>query len=175
MDSKAIPSQELFQQMDQAIRSEKLYADPFLQNCWTLFLKNFKNNLKLNDDMTATISGIDGVVSVAEFSVYNKFWNLDENWQHTDFMFVKYTYNVAGGSWSASAYAPNTYPTTYNSLTHSTYTITESSVSAQLAFNVVAGTATGKAQELGFTQADYNVPVTYQRVVDVKSTLIGTP
>ena len=31
MDSKAIPSQELFQQMDQAIRSEKLYADPFLQ------------------------------------------------------------------------------------------------------------------------------------------------
>lgn len=144
-------------------------SDPFLTTCWQSFLKNFKKNLKLGDDMVATISGIDGVVNVTEFSVYNKFYNLDEDRFQTDFMFVRYTYNPSGDAWAAYSYAPNTYPTTYNSLTHSMYQITESSISTQLSFTVVSGTATAGMMELaGVTQADYNIPVSYQRVVDVK-------
>jgi len=144
-------------------------SDTYLQNCWTLFLKNFKKNLKLGDDMVATISGIDGVVSVTEFSVYNKFYNLDVDRNQTDFMFVKYSYNPSSGAWSAYGYAPNTYPTCYNSLTHSNYQIVESSIATQLSFTVVAGTAsTGMTNLTGVIQADFNVPVTYQRVVDVK-------
>ena len=139
-----------------------------MSNSWTLFEKNLKRNLKLQDDMTATISGIDGVVTVTDYSIYNKFYNLDEDRNQTDFKFVRYSYNPTSGAWSAYAYAPNTYPSTYNSLTKSNYEITETSISVELAFTVVAGTATGRAQQLGYTQNDYNVPVTYHRIVDVK-------
>ena len=143
-------------------------SDAFLSNSWTLFEKNLKKNLKLQDDMTATISGIDGLVTVTDYSIYNKFYNLDADRNQTDFKFVRYSYNPASGAWSAYAYAPNTYPSTYNSLTKSNYNITETSISVELAFTVVAGTATGMSQQLGHTQSEYNVPVTYHRIVDVK-------
>lgn len=145
-------------------------TDTYLDNSWKKFEANIKKNLKLDDAMNATISGIDGVVTIAEFCVYNKFYNLDADRNQTDFKFVKYSYNPATGAWSSYQYAPNTYPSTYNSLTKSSYEIRESSVSAKLDFTVVAGTATGFAQtHAGKTQNDYNVPVSYQRIVDIKT------
>lgn len=147
-------------------------GDPFLANSYALFVKNLKKNLKLHDDMTATISGIDGVVTINEFSVYNKFYSVVDdgsgNRVQDEFKFVRYSCNPETGAWSAYAYAPNVYPTTYNSLTKSNYEIRETSISVELGFTVVTGTATGMSQELGHTQAEYNVPVTYHRIVDVK-------
>lgn len=136
--------------------------DPYLNGCYERFLKNLKKNLKLDDDMTATISGIEGTVTVSEFAVFNKFWNLDAEGNPADFRIVKYTY--AGGGWAASPYNVNQCGKTYNSLDHADYQVWESSISARITFEVVAGTsmdwASGPAEALTTT-------VSYQRVVDV--------
>ena len=143
-------------------------GDAYLQKSWEIFLKNLKKNLRLNDDMTANISGLSDKVKVEEYAVYNKFYNLDADRKQKDFKFVKYSYYPETDRWSAYEYTPNTYPTTYNSLTKSNYKIQETSISVKISLNVVGGTATAFANKLGKTQNDLNVPVTYQRVVDVK-------
>ena len=143
-------------------------GDEYLQKSWDCFIRNFKQNLRLADDLTASISGIDGQIEIEEFSIYNKFYNLDHDRQQTDFMFVRYTYHPDSDAWSAYAYAPNTCPKAYNSLTKTESQIKESSISTKISFRVVAGTETSLTREIGRTQADYSIPVTYQRIVDIK-------
>lgn len=144
-------------------------GDSYLTNCYNRFVKTLKTNLRLNASMESLTSGISGEVVIMEFSVFNKFYNLDEDRNQTDFRFVKYTYNTSAGTWSAYPYNINQYPTTYNSLDKANYTITETSVSAKLGFSVNAGTIVGwDPDPAGRVGSDNLVPVTYQRVVDVK-------
>lgn len=139
--------------------------DAYLTACYERFLKNLKKNLKLDDGMNAAISGIDGTVTVTEFSVFNKFWNLDEDGNQTDFRIVKYTY-VPGGGWAVYPYNTNEYAESYNSLDHTVYTVSETSVSACITFQVVAGTYIDWAMP-GLTADDMKTSVSYQRVVDI--------
>lgn len=139
--------------------------DAYLAACYERFLKNLKKNLKLDDAMNAAISGIDGTVTISEFSVYNKFYNLDEDGNQTDFRFVKYTY-VPGGGWAVYPYNINEYAESYNSLDHATYTVRETSVSACITFQVVTGTYIDWAMP-GYTADDMKTSVSYQRVVDI--------
>lgn len=138
--------------------------DYYLNNCYDKFLRNLKNNLKLDDSMICSMSGIDGMVTISEFSVYNKFYNLDESGEQADFRFVKYTY-AGVGVWMMTSYMPNTYPTCYNSLDHTNYTIVESSVAATLDFQVLATRYNNSGGEIAKTGSV--APVTYSRVVDV--------
>lgn len=138
-------------------------GDTYLANCYSLFLKNLKKNLKLDDAMTCSMSGIDGVVTIQEFSVYNKFYNLDQDGNKTDFRFVKYTH-IGGGVFNCIEYGINEYPTVYNSLDHQMYTVTESSVASTLSFAVVASRYTPVGGAAGSQTV---TDVTYSRIVDV--------
>lgn len=139
--------------------------DPYLEGCFERFLRNLKKNLKLDDAMNATISGIDGTVTVSEFSVYNKFYNLDAVGNQTDFRIVKYTY-VHGVGWTAYPYNTNEYAESYNSLDHAAYTVSETSVSACITFRAVTGTYIDWAMP-GYTADDMKASVSYQRIVDI--------
>ena len=142
-------------------------GDMYLGRCYQLFYKNLKKNLKLQDDGTSALSGIKSEVVIQEFSIYNQYFNLDEHGSQSDFMFIKYT-RVGDGVYSVTEYPKNTYPTCYNSLTKSDYTITHTSVAATLSFQVAAsryGNTSGKIDTSG-TETD----ITYTRVVDILST-----
>lgn len=141
-------------------------TDIYLNGAYQRFVKNLKKNLKLDNSMNATISGIDGTVTISEFSVYNKFYNLDEDGNPTSFRIVKYTYS--SGGWSAHPYTINATPTCYNSFGHSNHTIVETSVSARISFNVVTGSVIEWAMP-GLSESDLRTSVSYQRVVDIKS------
>jgi hypothetical protein len=142
-----------------------LMADPYLDGCYDRFLKNLKQNLKLDDSMNAIISGIDGTVSIDEFCIYNKFVNLNADGTPGDFRIVKYT-RVSDGVWVAFPYNVNQTATCYNSLDHTDYTVTETSVSAKLSFSVVAGTNANWNTAPGAI-TNITAPVTYQRIVDI--------
>lgn len=139
-------------------------ADAYLNGAYQKFVRNLKQNLKLDDAMNSTISGISGQVAITDFSVYNKFYNMDEDGNHTDFRIVKYTYSPGG--WSAYPYGINSTASCYNSLDHSNYTVVETSVSACIAFDVVTGKHSDWAAP-GLTEDDYRASVSYQRVVDI--------
>lgn len=139
--------------------------DAFLTQCYERFERNLKKNLKLDDAMNATISGIDGTVAISEFTVFNKFFNVDEDGNQTDFRIVKYTY-VPGGSWTAYPYNINQYAESYNSLDHTSYEVCETSVSACITFRVVTGTFIDWAMP-GGNPDDMKTAISYQRIVDI--------
>jgi len=147
-------------------------VDSFLTNSYTQFEKNLKKNLKLDGNMIALISGIRGEVRVDEFSIYNKYYNLDEDRNQTDFRFVKYTYNRYTCAWSVAEFAPNTYPSVYNSLTKTNTQLTETSIVSKLSFDFATLSFTSKLQSMGYSENDTKVNVSYQRIVDVKKGII---
>lgn len=152
------------------INDVSLYApaeNGYLDNCYQVFLKNLKHNLKLGDDMSVTVSGLDGVVTVREFSIYNKFYNIDEDGNKTDFRIVKYT-RLAAGGWNIYPYGINQAATAYNSLDHADSAITETSVSAQLEFQIRTNDYVDWLMP-SKTEADMLQTVQYQRIVDITS------
>lgn len=142
-----------------AINSEQIYVpamDTYLEKCYQRFLKNLKKNLKLDNNMNTSISGIDGIMEIAEFSVFNKFINLNKDGTSGDFRIVKYT-RSHDGTWSAYIYPINQYASCYNSIDHTEHQITDTSVSARLHFTLVTRTE----------PMPDGLEVDYQRVVDI--------
>ena len=144
-------------------------VDSFLQSSYDSFEKNIKKNLRLDDSMHSLIAGISGEVVVSEFTIYNKYYNLDEDRNQTDFKFVEYTYVRNSGTWSVIEHTPNTFPNVYSSLTHSNIQLTETSMSVKLSFNVVNSAFTQQMADQGIDESQTITPVTYTRVVDVKT------
>ena len=138
------------------------HGDSFLDKSYNYFVKNLKKNLKLDDTMVATISGIEGEVVIQEFTIYNKFCEYDEHGNLTEFRFMGY--RRTGDSWYVIPYAANILPTCYNSLDKSTYQITETSVYAALEFDLVASRFDG----VGLNKVNGVKPrIWYARVVDI--------
>lgn len=138
------------------------HGDSFLDKSYNYFVKNLKKNLKLDDTMVATISGIEGEVVIQEFTIYNKFCEYDEHGNLTEFRFMGY--RRTGDSWYVIPYAANILPTCYNSLDKTTYQITETSVYAALEFDLVASRFDG----VGLNTANGVKPrIWYARVVDI--------
>lgn len=144
------------------------YGDEFLEGAYDRFMKVLKKNLKLDNAMNASISGIKGVVTVDDFSVYNVFRAFDEDGNETGFRVVKYTRNASGG-WSCYPYAENMTVDVYNSVDHARSMVCETSVSGTLSFDVVLSDYNaGSSFFRGMSEDDTNRRVTYSRIVDVK-------
>lgn len=139
--------------------------DSYLEDAYQLFLKNLKKNLKLDEDMVPKTSGITGPVEIEEFSIFNKFYNLDIDGKPEDFRIVKYTRSTTG-NWSASPYAINTNGSCYNSLDKAENVIASTSVTARLKFEVVTGTASSWLMS-GVGEDSLKTDIEYQRVVSV--------
>lgn len=109
--------------------------DSFLIASFQRFDHSLTHNLNLDAGDNTNFVGIDGSVTIAEFSVYNKFLEFDNSGNMSNFRFVKYTY-MNGGGWTAYPYDKGVCPTVYNSHDKHNVTLTESSVYARLSFTV---------------------------------------
>jgi len=139
--------------------------DPYLENCYEKFENNLKHNLKLDDAMNATISGIDGLVTINEFSVYNVYRSFDDSGNETGYRVVRYT-KTGSGTWSVFPYGLNTPVSVYNSFDKTYTTIKETSVVASLTFNTVLSDYTDWLMP-ELAQEDMSKTVNYQRIVDI--------
>lgn len=158
-----LPQQEYDPLSDPEIYSPN--GDYYLDNCYEKFYENLKHNLKLDNEMNATISGISGKVSITDFSVFNVYRDFDEAGNQTGFRIVKYT-REANGNWSVYDYGIDTLATVYSTFEHTDIEITETSVSAALTFDLVLSNYSAWLME-NLTENDMKESVTYQRVVDI--------
>lgn len=140
-------------------------SDAYLEESYNNFVNNLKRNLRLDDAMTATISGIEGVVTITEFSVYNVYHSYDDAGNETGWRVVKYT-RTPGGLWSAYPYNTNTPVYVYNSFDKLNTMIDKTSVVAALTFDaVVTDYVSWMTPTMGADSAKKSV--TYQRIVDI--------
>lgn len=156
---------ELFDALDDS----EIYSpngDAYLDACYNKFLTNLKHNLELDDIMVSSSSGIDGTVTIDEFSVFNVYRAYDEDGNPAGYRVVKYT--KAGGGWSTHPYNINTPATCYNTFDHTNTVIENTSISAALTFNIRLSTFSGWLMGGSLTEDDMVEQVTYQRIVDIK-------
>lgn len=142
-------------------------GDAMLDKSYTAFMNTLKQNLKLDGSMNASISGINGVVSIDEFAIYNTYRSFDEDGNELGYRIVKYT-RTPGGSWSCYPFNANTLVNIYNSVDHDYTTIGETCVSATISFDVVVADTSSYLTSL--TADELSTHVTYSRIVDVKNT-----
>ncbi len=140
-------------------------TDSYLEKSYKNFITNLKRNLRLDDAMNATISGMDGVITVTEFSVYNVYRSFDDAGNQTGWRIVKYT-RAPSGLWTSYAYNPNTPAYVYNSFDHYDTMVDQTSVVAALTFDAVVTDYVAWMMP-GKTVADTRQSVTYQRIVDI--------
>lgn len=151
------------QKAQQLLNSALLYnpaTDAYLNDAYSAFVRSLTINLKLDGAMNATISGIQGTVSIPEFSVYNMFEYYDGSGSRLHYRFVKYTYN--GSAWSVYAYPIDTDVSVYNSFDKGYTTLDSTTVTAKLDFTVKVSENNGM-----FGVGDRTQQVSYQRLVDV--------
>lgn len=151
------------QKAQQLLNSSLLYnpaMDSYLNDAYAAFTRSLSVNLKLDGAMNATISGIQGIVEIPEFSVYNLLECYDKFGSRIHYRFIKYTYN--GSAWSVSAYPWDTSVSVYNSFDKTNTELDSTTVTAQLKFTVRISENNGL-----FGMGDMTKEVTYQRLVDV--------
>lgn len=141
-------------------------GDQYLTKSYSDFMKALKRNLKLDDTMQSSLSGIEGEVIVEEFSIYNRFEEFyEEDGSLLAYRIIKYTYS--GGAWTVYPYNLNTPVMIYNSYDKADSYVEDTSVTAKLTFNVRIGNYNSRYMP-GLTEADMVQPVFYQRLVDIK-------
>lgn len=140
-------------------------GDPYLTKSYDDFMKALKRNLKLNDAMESSLSGIEGVVTVEEFSVYNRFEEFYPDGALIAYRIIKYTYD--GSGWSVYPYNINTPVMVYNSYDKTETYVEDTSVTAKLTFRVRVGNYNGEYMP-GLAEEDMVPTVFYQRIVDIK-------
>lgn len=139
--------------------------DEYLTDSYEMFEENLKRNLKLDDSMTATISGIEGIIVIEEFAIYNVYQAFDDSGNETGRRVVKYT-PTDSGIWTAYPYSIDEDVKVYNSLDKQDVTIEATSVVARLSFDAVVGDYSEWLMP-GKAESDMIKHVTYQRVVDI--------
>lgn len=145
------------------LTATKLYlagSDTYLNKAYQAFERSLRVNLKLDGSMNATISGINGVVDVEEFIIYNMFEYFDASGNRLHYRFFKYTFD--GAAWDVYAYPMDTGVTVYNSFDKSYTSLDSTTVSAKLTFTVHV-TKNNSFVGIG----DIEQQVSYQRLVDV--------
>lgn len=135
-------------------------TDRALNNARDKFLNSLKINLKLDDAMQAGILGINGVVTVADFSIYNRFEYYDKDGNLLHYRYIRYSHD--GSAWSVHPYSIDEDVWVYNSFDKSSTRLDSTSVVADLSFtmNITEGN-----EFLGGLQMTKDVH--YQRLVDV--------
>ena len=153
--------------MDRLISTNLLLpaGDQYLSKSYSDFMKALKRNLKLDDTMQSSLSGIEGEVIVEEFSIYNRFEEFYEDGSLLAYRIIRYTYS--GGTWSVYPFNINTPVTIYNSYDHAESYVEDTTVTAKLTFNVRVGDYNA-AYMPGLSASDMLQPVFYQRLVDIK-------
>ena len=148
------------------INASEIYTpDAELESAYQLFVQNLKQNLKLDDGMNASISGIRGKVEISTFEIYNCYRNIDSSGNRTDFRFVRYV-RQSNGTWAAYSFMPNVIPKTYSTFDHADVDILDTSVTAALTFDIALSDYTDWLMP-GKTEEDLKQRVTYKRVVDI--------
>jgi len=140
-------------------------TDHYLDNAYDNFIRTLKKNLKLDNDMNATTSGIRGEVKVDYYAIYNVFKTFDASNNVKDFRVVRYR-RTESGTWDAYAYDLNTPAEVTNSLDGSLYEITETTVVGSLTMDIVATDYVAWLMP-GMTQDDAVQTISYQRIVDI--------
>lgn len=151
----------------QALEDPEIYiaaGDAYLENCYQSFVKNLKRNLKLDEEMNSTMSGIEGPVEIEKFTVYNVFRNYDEDGNETSYRVVAYT--RTGETWSVYPYSDNTPANVYSTFDHCDIPIQETSVAAQLTFMLRVSDYEVNQGDV-YTGGGITEKVSYQRVVDI--------
>lgn len=141
----------------------KLYmagSDSYLNKAYQTFENSLRINLKLDGSMNATISGINGLVDIEEFSIYNLFEYFDASGNRLHYRFFRYTFD--GVAWDVYAYPMDTGVTVYNSFDKSFTSLDSTTVTAKLTFTVRV-TENNSFAGIG----DIEQQVSYQRLVDV--------
>lgn len=140
-------------------------GDSYLKKSYDDFLRSLKRNLKLDANMVTSLSGIEGVVTINEFAIYNLFEQFDEDGNRLAYRIIKYSYN--GSSWSAYPYNLNTPVSVYNSHDKVYTPIEATTVMASLSFKLRISDYNSEFMP-ALTEADMYTPITYQRLVDIK-------
>lgn len=136
-------------------------TDYYLNSSYSAFLNSLKVNLKLDNAMNATISGIDGVVDIEKFSIYNRFEYYDSvTGALLHYRFIRYSFN--GSTWSVEPYNIDTPVTVFNSFDDAYTTLDSTTIVANLnfMFKVVE-------DDTWFGVSALTKEVNYQRLVDV--------
>lgn len=142
-------------------------GDVYLENAYQRFTDSINYNLRLDAAGATTYKGITSPITVTDYSVYNKFLEFDSAGNVSGFRFVKYTRN-ASGTWSVYPYNKNVYPITYNSHDYCDTTVTQTSVSATLNFDVKVSDYKAWMGRNGVTEDSLTLNVSYQRTIDIR-------
>lgn len=140
-------------------------GDYYLNKSYSDFMKALKRNLKLDDTMQSSLSGIEGEVIIEEFCIYNRFEEFSEDGTLLAYRIIKYTYS--GGTWNVYPYNINTPVMIYNSYDHAESYVEDTTVTAKLVLNVRVGDYNAQFMP-GLSDSDMVQTVFYQRLVDIK-------
>ena len=130
-------------------------TDSFLNKSRSDFMRALKRNLKLDGSMNCQLSGIEGTVTVEEFSIYNKYEQFDEEGNLLAFRIIRYTHN--GAAWNVYAYSINENVSVYSSYDKANVPVENTTVTAKLSFDLYQG----------YAESDMLQAVHYQRLVDI--------
>jgi len=140
-------------------------GDLYLEQSYNAFLDNLKHNLKLDDSMVSSISGINGPVEIEEFSLYNVFKDYDNFGNLLGTRIVQYT-RLSSGVWVVTPYMVDAPVYVDNSFDDQPCEITATSMVVRLGVNVVLSNYMDWLME-GFSPDDMTQRISYQRIVDV--------
>lgn len=141
-------------------------GDYYLNKSYDDFMAALKRNLKLDANMESSLSGIEGVVILNEFSIYNRFEEFDEDGNLLAYRIIRYT-TSDGVAWSAYGYSINTPVDIYNSYDKANSYVDNTTVTARLTFDIRKSDYNPEYMK-GLTEADMTQTVSYQRLVDIK-------
>lgn len=167
LDDDALDAKEMEDALE-FLNSDALLSpldNGFLQSSYNDFMRALKRNLKLDDSMNSSLSGIEGIVSVDEFSIYNRFEQYGRNGNLLAYRIIKYTYD--GSFWNVYPYNIDTPVSIYNSYDKSDSSVDTTAVTASLTFDLRLSDYM-QGYMPGLTEDDMTKTVNYQRIVDIK-------
>ena len=139
-------------------------TDSFLNKSRSDFFRALKRNLKLDNSMNCQLSGIEGTVTVVEFSIYNKYEQYDDEGNLLAFRIIRYTHN--GNAWNTYAYGVNEGVSVYSSYDKANIPVENTTVTAKLSFDLRLSDYNADLYP-GYAESDMLQAVNYQRVVDI--------